>query len=165
MCFHVFIMRPQKEVCWMVRMMALAWFRSRPTVLYPFKPPWLVSDGPKSLSLAKLIGWLLMIDLYWEVNEGTGGIRLSDLEDESPNLWAMERPYSSRSYRGILGVEKNDKCKHLQDTVHRCVRTTVPSVSPRVAFFLHRNCAVKIIFIFESGRLQIITVARKECRL
>lgn len=105
-----------------------------------------------------------MIDLFWDVIEVTGGIRLPDLQEQSPNLWAVERHYSSRSYRGNLGVGENDKCTHLQDTVRRCVRTTVPSVSTRGAFFLHRNCAVKVIFIFENGRLQIIIDARKECR-
>jgi len=164
MCYRVFVMRPRKEVPWMVRMTALVWFCSLPTVVYLSKPLWLVSASPKSLSVAKLIGWSLMIDLYWDVTEGTGGIRLPDLQEQSPNLWAMERHYSSRSYRGNLGVGENDKCTHLQDTVHRCVRTTVPSVSTGGAFFLHRNCAVKVIFIFESGRLQIIIDARKECR-
>lgn len=103
-----------------------------------------------------------MIDFCLDVTEGTGGIRLPDLQEQSPNLWAMKKHYSRRFYRGNLGVGENDKWIHLQDTVRRCVRTTVPSVSTWGEFFLHRNCAVMVIFIFESGRLQIIIDVRKE---
>jgi hypothetical protein len=91
-------------------------------------------------------------------------VRLPDLQEQSPETWATARHYERRFYKEKFGVGKSDKWTCLQDTVRRCVRITLPSVSTGGVFVVHRNCAVKVILIFETGTLEFTIDVGKERR-